>query len=126
MDATEAARLEAEKIHLAAVAEGSDPWCPLEFALIEAGRRHLDVYGLPKGDPALKGGQAVFDSQAGAILYQDIGSDFDRAFLVAHELGHLVLEGGNDDAVTLDAQPERSTEDAPVGAESLIDYGARE
>lgn len=126
MDATEAARLEAEKIHLAAVAEGSDPWCPLQFALIEAGRRHLDVYGLPKGDPALKGGQAVFDSQAGAILYQDIGSDFDRAFLVAHELGHLVLEGGTDDAVTLDAQPERSTEDSPVGADSLIDYGARE
>ena len=126
MDATDAARLEAEKIHLAAVADGSCPWRPLEFAIKEADRRQLDVYALPKGDPALKGGQAVFDSQAGAILYQDVGTTFDRAFLVAHELGHLVLEGGQDDVVTVDAQPGRSIEDAPVGAESLMDYGARE
>ena len=91
MDATEAARREAERIHQAAVAEGDDPWTLLEFVSREAARRDLDVYALAQGDSALKGGRAVLDRQAGCILYEDIGSAFDHAFLIAHELGHFVL-----------------------------------
>ncbi|MGE8450242.1 MAG: UvrD-helicase domain-containing protein, partial [Pseudomonadales bacterium] len=126
MDATEAARREAERIHQAAVAGGDDPWNPLELASREAARRDLDVYALAQGDPALKGGRAVLDSQAGCILYEDIGSAFDRAFLIAHELGHFVLEGGTQDVVTEEVEPDRSAEDAPVGVERVLDYGARE
>ncbi|WP_232834489.1 ImmA/IrrE family metallo-endopeptidase [Rhodoferax ferrireducens] len=100
MDATEAARREAERIHQAAVAAGDDPWNLLELVSREAARRDLDVYALPQGDSALKSGRAVFDSQAGSILYEDTGSLFDRAFLIAHELGHVVLEGGVQDVVT--------------------------
>ena len=126
MDATEAARREAERIHQAAVAEGDDPWNLLELVSREAARRDLDVYALARGDSALKGGRAVLDSQAGCILYEDIGSVFDRAFLIAHELGHFVLEGDDQNVVTEEVEPDRSAEDAPVGVERVLDYGARE
>ncbi|AKC78210.1 DNA helicase UvrD [Xanthomonas arboricola] len=126
MDATEAARLEAERLHRANVAAGGDPTRPLVFALQEASNRGLDVYALREGDPQLKGGKATFDCQAGGILYEDRGSDFERAFLIAHELGHVVLEGGTLDVVTVYVEPDRSLEDAPVGVDRVLDYGARE
>lgn len=126
MDATEAARREAERIYRAAVAAGDDPWKSLDFVRREAVRRELDVYALPPGDSQLKGGRAAFDSQAGIILYESAGSEFDRAFLIAHELGHVVLEGGAQDVVTELVEPDRSVEDAPVGIEKVLDYGARE
>lgn len=126
MDATEAARREAERLHCANAAAGGDPTSPLMFALHEATRRGLDVYPLQAGDPQLKGGKATFDSQAGGILYENLGSEFERAFLIAHELGHVVLEGGTLDVVTVDVEPERSMEDAPVGIDRVLDYGARE
>jgi len=126
MDATEAARREAVHIHRVAVAAGNDPWKLLDFVREEAIRRGLDVYALPAGDSQLKGGRATFDSQAGIILYEDTGSEFDRAFLIAHELGHVVLEGGTQDVVTEHVEPDRSMEDAPVGIEKVLDYGARE
>lgn len=126
MDATEAARREAERIHRAAVAAGNNPRSLLNFVRQEATRRELDVYAMPVGDSQLKGGRAVFDSQAGIILYEDTGTEFDRAFLVAHELGHVILEGGARDVVTEHVEPDRSVEDAPVGIEKVLDYGARE
>lgn len=126
MDATEAARREAERLHRAAVAAGHDPWRLLDFVRQEAARRELDVYALPVGDSQLKGGRAAFDSQAGIILHEDTGSEFDRAFLIAHELGHVVLEGGTQDVVTEHVESDRSVEDAPVGIEKVVDYGARE
>lgn len=126
MDATEAARREAERLHRANVAAGGDPTRPLAFALQEATSRGLDVYALQEGDSQLKGGKATFDRQAGGILYEDLGSDFERAFLIAHELGHVVLEGGTLDVVTVHVEPDRSMEDAPVGVDRVLDYGARE
>ncbi|ASK98194.1 UvrD-helicase domain-containing protein [Xanthomonas campestris pv. merremiae] len=126
MDATEAARQEAERLHRENAASGGDPTRPLTFALLAATRRGLDVYPLQAGDSQLKGGKATFDSQAGGILYEDVGSDFDRAFLIAHELGHVVLEGSMLDMVTVDVEPERSMEDAPVGIDRVLDYGSRE
>jgi len=126
MDATEATRQEAERMHRANVEAGGDPTRPLEFVLREVTSRGLDVYALQEGDSQLKGGRATFDSQAGSILYEDRGSEFERAFLIAHELGHVVLEGGTLDVVTVDVEPDRSMEDAPVGVDRVLDYGARE
>lgn len=126
MNATEAARREAERIYQTAVAAGDDPWQLLEFVKREAMRRDLDVYALQPGDSQLKGGRAAFDSQAGIILYEDAGTEFERAFLIAHELGHVVLERGVQDIVTEQIEPDRSIEDAPVGVEKVIDYGVRE
>src|SRR5690242_13446349 len=126
MDAAEAARQEAERIHYFAVESGNKPENLLEFVRGEAERRELEVYALAPGDPQLKGGRAAFDSQAGVILFDNAGTLFDRAFLVAHELGHVVLEGGIQDVVTEKVEPDRSVEDSPVGIEKVLDYGARE
>jgi Zn-dependent peptidase ImmA (M78 family) len=100
MDAVDAARKIAENVHRTAVDQGANPWRLLEFVLGEAAKRNIVVYALPPDDPQLKGGQAVFDSQAQAILYAEAGTDFDRAFLIAHELGHVLVEGGKSDVVT--------------------------
>lgn len=126
MDATEAARQEAERIHQAAVATGDDPWNLLVLVKQEAMRRGLDVYGLAPGDPALMNGRAVLDRVAGCIMHENFGPAFDQAFLIAHELGHYVLEPDVAEFVTHNVQPERSVSDAPVGAEQAVDYGAKE
>lgn len=126
MDAVDAARKIAENVHRTAVEQGANPWRLLEFVLGEAAKRNIVVYALPPDDPQLKGGQAVFDSQAQAILYAEAGTDFDRAFLIAHELGHVLVDGGKNDVVTQRVEPDRSVEDTPVGIEKVLDYGARE
>lgn len=105
MTATEAARQEAERLHHSAVALGDKPDELLEFVRQEVERRGLEMYSLASEDPQLKGGRAVFDSQAGVILFEDAGTEFDRAFLIAHELGHVVLEGGIQDVVTMEVEP---------------------
>jgi DNA helicase II / ATP-dependent DNA helicase PcrA len=126
MDRIEAARREAESIHRAAVALGDHPDELLALVRAEAGRRDVLLFGVPPGDSVLKSGLAVFDRQSKAIFYQDCGTDFDRAFLIAHELGHVILEGGTEDGVTRQVEPDRSIEDSPVGVDRVLDYGARE
>ena len=72
MDAIEAARREAEKLHLAAIDAGSKTTCLLEFVLAEANRRDIEVCPVPQGDPQLKGGKAVFDNQALTIFWMKL------------------------------------------------------
>ena len=60
------------------------------------------------------------------ILYENINSEFDQAFLIAHELGHVVLEGGATDDITENVDVERSLESPAVGLDRIIDYGSRE
>jgi hypothetical protein len=62
MDASEAARREAERIHQSAVENGIGPWNLLELVGREAAQRDLDVYALATGDSALKGGRARSDA----------------------------------------------------------------
>lgn len=126
MDAIEVARQEAAKLHQAALARGSDACTLLRFVTDEAEWRGIDVYALPQGDPQLNGGRALYDSQAGMILYEDVGSDFDKAFLIAHEIGHVELEGPTQDDLTEEIEPDRSAEAPAVGAERVVDYGSRE
>lgn len=126
MDAIEAARQEAARLHNLAVEAGDNNCSLLDFVLLEAGRRGIEVYAVLEGDPQLKGGRAVFDSQAGIIVYEDIGSDFDKAFLIAHEIGHVVLEDRNEDSVTDNIESDRSAEAPAVGAEKVVDYGCHE
>jgi DNA helicase-2/ATP-dependent DNA helicase PcrA len=126
MDAIEAARQQAAKLHQAACARGSDTRALLSFVTDEAERRGIDVYPLPQADLQLNGGRALYDSQAGMILYEDVGSDFDKAFLIAHEIGHVELEGAGKDDLTEESDPDRSAEAPAVGAERVIDYGSHE
>lgn len=126
MDAIEAARQQAAKLHQAACARGSDTSALLAFVTEEAERRGIDVYPLAQGDPQLNGGRALYDSQAGMILYENEGSDFDKAFLIAHEIGHVELEGVGQDDLAEEIDPDRSAEAPAVGAERVVDYGSHE
>src|SRR5690554_5589782 len=126
MDAIEAARQTAENLHLAALKRGSDTNDLLRFVRDEADRRGIDVFAVPQGDPKLNGGRALFDCQAEMILYENVGSDFDKAFLIAHEIGHLELEGLTEDNLIEEVEPDRSSEAPAVGAERVVDYGCRE
>lgn len=126
MDAIEAARREAEVLHIQAISFGDNPEDLLTFVQSIAERQKLDVYPVAQGDTQLKGGKAVFDCQANIILYEEAGTPFERAFLIAHELGHVILEGGDQDFITNTIEPDCSIEDAPIGIEKVVDYGPRE
>ncbi|WP_050660553.1 UvrD-helicase domain-containing protein [Gallaecimonas pentaromativorans] len=126
MDAIEAARQTAERLHQEAIERGCGTNDLLRFVKAEADHRGIDVIPMPQGAPKLNGARALFDCQAEMILFEDMGSDFDKAFLIAHEIGHVVLEGLAEDNRTMEVEPDRSSEAPAVGAERVVDYGSRE
>jgi len=119
MDAFEPIRESARQLHGAAVAAGADSSQP--FALINAAISELDLelFWLPAGDPALKGAQAVFDEQTGAICCVDGGDDATRAALVAHEIGHAAVHSKSAECSTADVDTSQSTEVVPVGLQRM-------
>lgn len=125
MDTVELARQAAAELHAQAVARGCDPWKPYEFVLAEAKRRELDVETVAPGSSSLNGGRATFNSDAQLILHEDKGTLFDRAFLVAHEIGHAELgDDPEEEPVQIDLA--RSSEPSPVGMDRVVDYGRRQ
>jgi len=126
VDAFELIRREAEWLHDAVVAKGTDALNP--YALVVAAAAHLDleIYWLPTGDPALKGGRALFDDQGGSILCENVEDQIERAQLLAHEIGHATLHAAGGACTEHDVDPSRTTEVAPVGLQRVEDYGARE
>jgi superfamily I DNA/RNA helicase len=126
MDTVELARQAAERLHLAGVAAGRDPWKSYDFARAEAARRSIDVEKLPKGDIRLRGARALYDPGSLTILHEDAGDDFVHAFLVSHEIGHVELGGAGEPSITMDADPTRSAESAPIGMDRVVDYSRRE
>lgn len=126
MDAVELARQAAFRLHSAAVAAGLSPSDPLQFAKAEAARRYIDVYEVPAHHPGLKGGQASYDHQAACILVCDQGTAFERAFLIAHEIGHVELEGILIDDVTTGIDQAQTSDAATSAIERVVDYSKRE
>lgn len=129
MDSIEIARKVAEVLHNQAVVAGDDPWKPLTFALAEVKRRNLDAESTSKGAAVLNGGRATFVRDEGLILYERGDSEFEMAFLVAHEIGHIEL--GDDvedtkDSTPYSIEPARTAEASPVGIERVVDYGRRQ
>src|SRR3546814_20584116 len=55
-----------------------------------------------------------------------VGDPVPRGVLVAQELGHSELHAGFATCSKADIDPSRSMEAAPVGLQSVEDYGARE
>jgi DNA helicase II / ATP-dependent DNA helicase PcrA len=126
MDALEAARRKAESLYEAAeVGEINGVCSPLGRVLAEAARHDVEVCAVPEGDSQLKGGKATFDSQALTILYEDVGTEFEKAFLIAHEIGHLVLEGRDDDII-FGVNLSQSIQEPSSAIERVIDYGGKE
>jgi DNA helicase-2/ATP-dependent DNA helicase PcrA len=126
MDPFEPIRSRAAALHRELVLAGGDPFDPLSLAQAAAGRRGIEVVWLPRGDPALKGAQALYDEQCGTICCEAEPDPATRALLVAHEVGHSELHAGSMSCVESDVDPSRSTEPAPVGLQRVEDYGARE
>lgn len=126
MDAVELARQRATELHREAVQMGHDPWKPYEFAVAEAKARGLTVAKCPPDSDMLDGGRAFFDRDARLIVHEDAGTPFDRAFLVAHEIGHAELGDDEDDETPYEIDPARATEAAPVGIDRVVDYNHRQ
>src|SRR5262245_56589945 len=122
MDSIEVSRQTAERLHIAAIAAGDDPCQPYAFACAEAKRRSLAVEKVPKNDVRLHGARALYDPGALLILHEATADEFMDAFLVAHELGHVELDGANEFSSTSLADPLRGSEAAPVGVERVVDY----
>jgi superfamily I DNA/RNA helicase len=129
VDAVEIGRQAAAIAHANAVDAGENPWRPLEFILAEVKRRNLSAEATAKGGAVLNGARACYVPAHSLILYENVGSDFDRAFLIAHELGHIHLGDDVDDAPNTAPyviDPARAAEASPVGMERVVDYGRRQ
>jgi superfamily I DNA/RNA helicase len=126
MDATEVGRQRAAELHRLAVEAGRDPWRPLEFVLLELASRGLTAEAAVPGAAQLDRGRAVYLPDDGLVLYEGVPSEFERAFLIAHELGHIELGDGETAQSAIDVDLARTSEPAPVGFDRVVDYGRRQ
>jgi superfamily I DNA/RNA helicase len=126
MDSVELARQTAAELHARLVAAGADPWSPYDFAVAEAKRRGIDVEGTAAGAAVLNGGRATFVAADDLILHENVGSPFEQAFLVAHEIGHVELGDDPDGSSAPTIDPGRAAEPSPVGMDRVVDYGRKQ
>lgn len=126
IDALEVARQAAADLHAQLVTEGKDPWRPYEFAVAAARHRDIDINVVLPGASSLDGAQATFIPADRLIAHEDAGTAFERAFLVAHEIGHADLGDDRDDAPAPTIDPARPAEPSPVGLDRVVDYSRRQ
>lgn len=126
MDGVELARQIAADLHRQILSNGHDPWRPYEFAVAEARRRGFDVEPTAADSALLDGGRATVIVADGLILHENIGTPFEQAFLVAHEIGHVELGDDFDDEPAYEIDPARAVEASPVGIDRVVDYGRRQ
>src|ERR1035437_4454679 len=126
MDSVEVARQIAAELHARLVASGADAWSPYDFAVAEAKRRGIDVERTAAGAAVLDGGRATFVAADDLILHESVGSLFEQAFLVAHEIGHVELGDDPDGEPPPSIDPSRAAEPSPVGMDRVVDYGRRQ
>ena len=129
MDAVELARQNASALHANQVTAGADPWKPLELVLRAVAHLGLSTEACAKNAAVLNGGRATFIPEEDLILYEHTDDPFERAFLIAHEIGHSQL--GDDVPATTETapvhiDPARSAEPARNGADRVVDYGRRQ
>lgn len=126
MDGIELARQVAADLHTQAVARGEDPQHPYVFVVAEAKRRDIDVEKATSDASILDGGRATFIPNEALILHENIGSLFEQAFLVAHEIGHVELGDDSDSEPVRNIDPARSSEPSPIGIDRVVDYSPRQ
>jgi superfamily I DNA/RNA helicase/Zn-dependent peptidase ImmA (M78 family) len=125
VDGLELARQAAAHRHRAVAAEASEGLGPYDLAKAAASRERLAVRRVKAGNPLLHGGEATYDPDTRLILHQACADPFEEAFLVAHELGHVVLEDGAGRHVASGVDPMRGSE-PPSGTDAVLDYGRRQ
>jgi superfamily I DNA/RNA helicase len=126
MDRIEIARQIASDLHTQAIARGKDPLHPYAFAVAEAMRREIDVEKAAPGAAMLNGGRASFSPKNALILHESVGTPFEQAFLVAHEIGHVELGDDPDAEPVQNIDPARSSEPSPIGIDRVVDYSPRQ
>lgn len=127
MDAVELARQHAKRLNDQEVKRGGNPWTPYEFVVGIANTLGITVESCVPGASILDGAHAGFDAEIPLIVHENVGSLFEQAFLVAHEIGHAELGDGDDEggaAVQID--PTRISEASPVGIDRVADYSRRQ
>lgn len=125
MDAFEAIRQEASKLHFK-VANSAKQLCSMD--LIHSALEFLDIelHWVSTDDPILKNSRALFDDQSGAIIAEDIGSQAERALLVAHEIGHSCIHSTSLQCTSGDINPSISADSSNTSIQRLQDYGLHE
>lgn len=126
MDAVELARQRAAELFQEGVAQGFDPWEPLQFAQSLAKAKGWRVEATKKGAEMLEGGRAILLPEDTLILHENEGAPFEQAFLIAHELGHAELGDARDGAPASDIDLARSSEPSPIGVDRVVDYSRRQ
>jgi superfamily I DNA/RNA helicase/Zn-dependent peptidase ImmA (M78 family) len=127
MDAVELARQHANRLHDQAVDGGGDPWTPYQFAVGIANALGITVESCFPGAAILDGARAAFDAEIALIIHENVGTPFEQAFLLAHEIGHAELgDGQEDDETAVEIDPARTSEASPVGMDRVADYSRRQ
>ena len=125
MDAIELGRQRAAEIHDELVGLGCSPWRPLAIVTLACEQRDIEITAIDPGSPLLAGARASFDPLTRSIKHEKTGHDFDDAFLIAHELGHVTLGDDRVPSATAEVDADRSAEAAPVGEERVVDYSRK-
>lgn len=126
MEAFEAVRQAASKLHEQAVAAGADPWSPGELVAVAADLLECNIQDVAKNDPSLRGGRALYDPEMRLILRDAGAPDIEKALLAGHELGHAAVHDTNEVVVTVEIDPSRAIDSGETAAERLEAYGPRE
>lgn len=126
MDAVEIGRRKASDLHDAAVGRGGDPTKPYAFVLGEAAARGLEVEKATPGSTVLDNGRATLIPEDDLIVHENVGTEFEQAFLVAHEIGHHELGDAQVSPTLLDPDMARASEPSPTGIDRVVDYGRRQ
>ncbi|MBN9430891.1 MAG: UvrD-helicase domain-containing protein [Bosea sp.] len=126
MDAIELGRRRAAELHAAAVARGLDPTDPYAFVVAIAKHRGLEVNPANPGATVLDNGRATLVPEDDLIVHERVGSPFEQAFLVAHEIGHHELGDATASPTVFEADPARASEPSPTGIDRVVDYGRRQ
>jgi len=126
MDGIELGRREAARLHAELTSSGVDPWNLRELVQACAARKMLDIEAAAKGAATLGGARAALIPGADLIVHEPCDTDFDYAFLIAHELGHAELgdDRSEDEPAIFDAL--RPVEPAAIGLDRVVDYGRRQ
>ena len=126
MDAIELGRRRAAELHAEIVGKGGDPKDPFAFAARVAEELGLDVESANPGSSQLNNSRATLVPKDKLIIHENIGSEFEKAFLVAHEIGHHELGDDHDDSISIEIDLTRSAEPSPTGFDRVVDYGRRQ
>ena len=126
MDAFEAIRQHAARLHAEVVERGADSLQPRSLVDAAIAKLELEVVLLEVGNVALKGARALYDEQSGTINCEKVEDKIERILLIAHEIAHAEIHSIATQCGTEDIDPSRPQESSPVGFARVEDYGPRE